>query len=133
MTLTREEILQEPPGIRLDQWVSKYVMGYETRRYYRSDDPQSYDEFYIVDNKKYENVYYTSEWQPSKYIDAAWIVVEKMRQTHWIDISGGLKLHLVSPYTCQIGAYGVPGSLYADGETAPEAICKAALLVSLNL
>ncbi|WP_339314639.1 hypothetical protein [Paenibacillus sp. FSL M7-0896] len=126
MTLTREEILNEPPGIQLDQWVSKYVMGYETRRYYRADDPQSFDEFYIVDNKKYENVYYTSEWQPSKYIDVAWKVEERIKE-----LANGAPMY-TGYYMTELQLI-VGNKGFDMVHATPEQRCKAALLAVLGL
>lgn len=128
MTLTRKEILNEPPGIQLDQWVSIHVMGYEIKKEYIWD--QSFYEFYYREGIKYENVHYPDEWQPSKYIDAAWIVVEKMRIL-------GFNLNIYVHQSGYTIVYPSTASGLAAEEvmckTTPDAICKAALLAVLNL
>lgn len=135
MTLTREEILIQSPGIQLDQWVSMYVMGYETRRFYRAEDPQSYDEFYFIENQKYENVYYPDEWQPSKYIDAAWKVVEMVSDNKF---NVNVMRRSDGKHFVECRKVGNPSSedlyqVFSSANTASEAICKAALLAVLNI
>lgn len=66
-------------------------------------------------------------------ISEAWKVVEKMLETHWVDIYSGKGSKLVKTYECRMGKYGVPSATHsADADTAPEAICKAALLAVLE-
>ncbi|MEK4108141.1 hypothetical protein NST28_29160 [Paenibacillus sp. FSL R10-2791] len=128
MTLTRKEILNEPPGIQLDKWVSVHVMGYEIRKEYIWD--QSFHEFYYREGIKYENVHYPDEWQPSKYIDAAWEVVDKLRiAVTPQSIGAPEELSYMAEY--ENAPYVELKRVFA--RTAPEAICKCALLAVLNL
>lgn len=146
--LSREQILAMEPGRELDKLVAIHVMGYSMYHYDKDVEENCY--YMLVDDeldpvaewesyniRQGERKSEEEAWRDcpkySESISSAWEVVGKMRKTHWVDISGGLKLELVSPYTCQIGTYGVPGSLYAEGDTAPEAICKASLLAVIGI
>lgn len=120
--LTEQQIRDMEPGRDLDALVAEHVMGFV-----RADD----DWTKLSGWKKGENGW-TSAFKASTDISAAWEVVEKLRKTHWVDVRGGLKLEYVGPYMCEIGVYGVPGALYAEGDTAPEAICKAALIAHMR-
>lgn len=115
--MKREEILALEPGWKLDRLVSLKIMGYEESKtndgWVRMGALATYPKRYSSD------------------ISAAWEVVEKMYS--W----GG----------CDIGCYGKGGSgkwitvstrTFSAGDvrvtahTAPEAICKAALLAVLE-
>lgn len=83
MKPTREEILSEPAGPRLDAWVAEYVMGWVRE----PGDVFSWAErdsgvatgWYIDEDPDYyacgENC---RSWRPSTNIAAAWEVVEKL-------------------------------------------------------
>jgi hypothetical protein len=118
MTLTREQVLEMGAGIEIDKLVAIHVMGWETRKYYGSGD--GYHEHYIRDGGKYENVHYPDRWQPSNYIDSAWEVVEKMG--HFTQLTSDM-YHGKLKWHC---SFSVVDSV--DAETAPLAICRAALL-----
>jgi hypothetical protein len=126
MTPTREEILALEAGQDLDRLISIHVMGFEIRKEYLAD--QSYHEYYYREGYKYENVNYPDEWQPSRFIDVAWEVLEQFKQYTVMKAAGWEK-----EYDCRIWV-GITGDQWSvQAKTAPEAICKAALLAKLNL
>jgi len=131
--LTREQILSMPaskahePSV-LDQLVAIHVMGWEVRKYYVNDD--SYHEHYVVDGKKYENVNYPDEWQPSRYIDKAYEVeaqIDKMGSSKREDYVSALKSILLLFSTREY----VEKFDYIHA--TPEHRCKAALLAVMGL
>ncbi|MTH32978.1 hypothetical protein GL282_09765 [Veillonella dispar] len=128
--MKREEILALEPGIELDKLVAVQVMGWEIRQE-DLPDHQSYREYYYRNGEKYENVDYPDHWQPSKYNDAAWEVVEKMRTNKiYLDIR-------VWPDEYQVLPHRDKNNECIDRcvvryQSLPEAICKAALLAVLE-
>lgn len=131
MTLTREEILAMEPGQDLDRLISIHVMGFEIRKEYLAD--QSYHEYYYREGYKYENVNYPNEWQPSRFIDAAWEVVESIMNRN-LDV----RIYCVSMkinklFDCVIYEGDNSKVVVVMQSTAPESICKAALLSVLKL
>ncbi|MBU7320298.1 BC1872 family protein [Paenibacillus oleatilyticus] len=65
------------------------------------------------------------DYSPSTDISAAWEVMEKMNESYWGVIECGMSKGSIR---CAFGKYGVPNSPAIFADTAPEAICKAALL-----
>jgi len=121
LKLTRKMILNEPVGRKLDSWVAEKVMGWK-----RSFDPRPSDidgplGWWFGDPLE-RNI---GEFCPSTDISAAMEVAEKIDDC----------FHL-----CQHGEEGrwkaffcgFPGSI-VHGDTAPEAICKAALLAKVDI
>lgn len=131
--MKQEEILAMEPGIELDKLVAVQVMGWEIRQE-DLPDHQSYREYYYRNGEKYENVDYPDHWQPSQYIDAAWEVMQKL-----IEDNECVTLDHQESWTCSIVRYfendehnvDVP-DIEVSARTAPEAICKAALLAVLE-
>lgn len=110
--MTREEILTMEPGRELDALIEQHVFG--KRVEWIQDEvtdpypivPAEYG--YIVEN-------YSSD------ISAAWEVVEK--RNRWFSLQwNGLE------YVCEIG---IDAPCKIGAKSAPEAICKAALLAIL--
>lgn len=106
MELTREIVLAEPPGKRLDSWIAEKVMGWSWGII--GDLIPAY----------------------STDIAAAWEVVEKMFEYGGCEIgcygskSGGKWFEVVVITT--------NGEVKVTAHTAHEAICKAALLAVLE-
>ncbi|GAB7387388.1 hypothetical protein BSNK01_12240 [Bacillaceae bacterium] len=107
-------------GRELDALVAEKVMGWTYRKLPTLDEGA-----WVIEEK--EPVIWESRWKPSIRIKDAWLVVEKM-------IDSGFDLHLDADwkngvyYYCEfsnlIGGLGVFGH---EAETAPLAICLAAL------
>jgi hypothetical protein len=114
----RESIRAMQPGRELDALVEQYVFGNKVRwvqDLITDQYPVSDQEGYIVD-------YYSTD------ISVAWGVVEKMQENQW-DFT--LKNHKRLVHKRQYEAiFGTPYSAFAI--TAPEAICKAALLAVME-
>ena len=104
--LTREEILNEPAGRKLDAWVAEKVMGLPV----------------TAKKKRFEYVHIAPF---STDISAAWEVVEKMQQTKFVRVQCDN-----GDYWCKIG--GEILGVKAQGDTAPLAICRAALLAVID-
>lgn len=109
--MTRDEILAEPAGPRLDQWVCEIVLG----QTWQGGNP--------IPN--YVKPWTRWPWPApvSTEMAAAWLVVEKLRN-EWgqFELTAGIQWHCGHK---QINPWGV-------GDNAPEAICKAALLVAIE-
>jgi hypothetical protein len=112
--MKREDILAMPAGRELDVLVAEKVMGWEVRgRYFMT--PEGI--------RTHEETSYTG-FSPSISISAAWEVVEKF---YYSDIRkvNGVK------WAAWVGR-GNGQSHNATADTAPEAMCKAALLTVLE-
>lgn len=115
---TREQILSEPAGERLDSWVAEFVMG----------DPRG---------QVWERAYSTD-------IAAAWGVVENLTARHhsvavywhfsdWrVGTVTGLDSVAVAEIETGPNAYTGPLKRAPSALTAPLAICRAALLAVLD-
>ena len=135
--MTRDEILALKPGRELDALVAEKVMGWRKKTFPGGGGGYT---AWVDENKKamklisnftmIETCYRCDYFRPSTDIAAAWEVVEKMLER------GG----------CEIGCYGsksggkwfevnvitMNGEVKVTAHTAPEAICKAALLAVIN-
>lgn len=120
--MTRDEILAMKPGRELDAIIINQIMNW----------PVIKNEFYIggaiveISDKEGAAIEFCS---PSKDMNLAYKVVEKMKQTHCITIgtdTGGR-------YYCCFTPFG-GNMVWTSHSTAslPEAICKAALLAVLG-
>lgn len=109
--MTRDEILALKPGRELDALVAGKVMGYTTHGQFREKNGVRV----MIDR-------YSAD------IAAAWEVLEEMQKNEW-DFT--LKNHKRLVHKRQYEAiFGTPYSAFAP--TAPEAICKAALLAVMG-
>lgn len=117
MTYTREQILSMPAEKELDILVAERVMGFKI------ETPWA-EQCTIWDGRE------VRYFEPSIDISAAWEVVEKLSRGK-TDNSFVLEFHY-ERYYARFG--NVPFRPYRDEmyESAPEAICKAALLASLE-
>ncbi|AIQ68699.1 BC1872 family protein [Paenibacillus graminis] len=146
MTLTREEILLLPPGRKLDRWIQEHIFkwipwaeqrgDYATVVYQKPGEREPYMRTQRWEEAKKRHtiipyseidfllhaVYGDEDW--SAEISAAWRIVERLKTT--MD---------VSVYTDGNGKYASECGRWTvdDCNTAPEAICKSALLAVLNL
>jgi len=132
--LTHEQINEMEAGQRVDALIAELVMGWEKR-----DEPDA--EWFLFDNHEklgdktifWEQRHYlrcacASGWftfRPSTDIAAAWVVVEKLHK-----LGSSIQLHgvigaVTETYCCEF----VPKHRYnySCGDTAPLAICRAAL------
>lgn len=114
--MTKEDILAMGAGQELDALVAKEIMGMETSRLGTS----------------YQFVWVSppGSWSPpalySTDILAAWEVVENL-----IEIT--MHMNLAGYWRVFIGDVRTSSKpIWADGATAPEAICKAALIAELG-
>jgi len=120
--MTRDEILSMKPGRELDALIMRTV--------FKAEKKDIGDECYWVSEFDGEEVCWPRWFRPSLDISAAWEVVEEMLER------GG----------CEIGCYGsksggkwfevnvitMNGEVKVTAHTAPEAICKAALLAVMD-
>jgi hypothetical protein len=128
MTLTREEILAMEPGPTLDEITTEIACGRKVRMLnevtYNSFKPQ-YDKKVIDEGAGRYNIIprYSTD------ISAAWEVVTHLKSKNWY-------------FMLSDENEGWEASFYWDphrpafealSSTAPEAICKAALLAALKL
>lgn len=142
MTLTREEILAMEPGPELDKLIAEHVMGWSIYRYDKDVPKRCY---YMLVDKSFDSVVDDGSWNAgerkteeeawkdnrsfSTDISAAWEVVTQLKLNNWefIIASEDDKIDV----TFYWDAHRMEGAIF--GGTAPEAICKAALLAVLNL
>ena len=99
------------PGSKLNALVATKVMGWTSFGDYWNNGPTHKDRVF----KKWY-------WKPSEDIDCAWEVVKKLGGFYTAE-SSPVKHHWSFPITI----YGCPGWVGAEGDSAPHAICLAAL------
>lgn len=111
--MTREEILAMEPGSELNRLVALRIMGYEPSRlqtgYVRKGAHATYPNPYSTD------------------ISAAWEVVRRISKDYGVNVyeEDG------APCECTLVRYPETVAV-VGGSSAPEAICKAALLAVLE-
>ncbi|AIQ61843.1 hypothetical protein PSTEL_00555 [Paenibacillus stellifer] len=122
MTLTREEILAMEPGRLLEAKVAELVMGLDMVEGQLPHLPR----YFLSD---YEKTIHRDVPLYSSDISAAWEVVEHMKSKNWefIIASEDEKIDV----TFYWDVHRMEGAVFVG--TAPQAICKAALLAVLNL
>lgn len=120
----------------LDRRVAEGIMGgtyRDSSRWERWDEPPSVRKVVqLDDNILYSN---TGDWSPSTDIAAAWQVLEKLE--FWISLSSrtGDGFRLVKTFQRKYRLdLMCPGGIKEGPEanTAPEAICRAALSIKEN-
>lgn len=130
--MTKAEILALQPGREFDALVAEKVMGLkrEVRLRGEANTVTAYKSLVDGLHTRDEVLRYGSPLPYSTDIAAAWQVVEAMRPEYgfWIDGDDGYIVEF---------QHGMPGMTdYRHGRafapTAPEAICKAALLAKLE-
>ncbi|CAH1054085.1 BC1872 family protein [Paenibacillus pseudetheri] len=119
MTLTREEILAMEIGNELDIEVAVTVMGRERDKFrsgwIRLGDLSTYPKQY------------------SKDISAAWEVVTHLMNDHKDVLVQGVSFEKNRLFDCAIYEHEDELAVTSMQSSAPEAICKCALLAVLNL
>jgi len=126
MELTREIVLAEPPGKRLDSWIAEKVMGWEYK-----------DAIY-----SWGEVLRPSQWiKPNGWpVDrvscystdtaAVWEVAEQLQKQGYV-----VCIELLPYEETSVGVYEADPAnqiAYAKAQTPAEAICKAALLAVME-
>lgn len=111
--LTREEILAMEPGDKLDEWVALKIMGFEKSN--------------LRDGWVRVGALATYPKRYSKDISAAWEVLNKM-----IEKGAEVNVGFYEQWDCSID-YPIDCNWRETAKTAPEAICKAALLAVLEV
>lgn len=132
MTYTREQILAMEPGKDLDRLVAEQVLKWDESRF-RYDSETG-----ISERIKHNEFFGEDVWEPfnpSTDIAAAWEVVEKLKKEKGlVTLVGNEK-----KWECRITAmvdvvYGIDvKDVSYWSKSAPEAICKTALLAVLDL
>lgn len=99
------------------------VMEWEIRRVNYQSDGSFYEAYF--ENGEFLGYCDSIEWNPIKYIEDAWKLVEKLRKTsvRWIGVETGYEFN---GYRCQV-ILNSGRDFYIDGETAQEAIYKSTL------
>jgi hypothetical protein len=128
MELTRESILAMGAGKALDIWIAGKVMGWERGIDFDIDD-------YREGVARYEpSSMDVRTFSPSTDISAAWEVVEKLGNLA-LQAPGSTDMNEnyrnFKTWTADF-IYRFHPDSEATGETAPLAICRAALLTTLN-
>ena len=113
--MTRDEVLALKPGRELDALVMRIVFNAEKK--------DIGDECYWVSEVNGEEVCWPRWFSPSTDIAAAWEVLEKF---FWVQVTANPP-HIWKATVITSPANGSVTAT-AKGFTAPEAICKAALL-----
>jgi len=119
--MTRDEVLAMKPGRELDARVAEKVMGWT----YGHPCPEGMDCLHWVDEKGE-----VRDHKPPQYstdISAAWEVLEKF---FWVQVTANPP-HIWKATVITSPAKGSVAAT-AKGFTAPEAICKAALLAVMG-
>lgn len=125
--LTRDEILNMPAGREMDALIAERVMGWEIH---------PHKTHYIHNDGKTGYFVPCGEFQPSEDIAAAWQVVERMRYKNFYSQHTDLTLASENEEWWSwtfIDHNPLAGySEKATAETAPLAICRAALLAVMD-
>lgn len=132
--MTRDEILNMEAGEKMDVLVAERVMGWHIvseNGYLHWNDADNHFQcgVSIYDFEDAED-FHTLKWHPSESILWAWDVVEKLCDISGCDIVKICKRDpelLRGNWSCNLGM-----GFEAFGDTAPLAICRAALLSVLN-
>lgn len=154
--MTREEILAKKPGQELDEFVGKtfgfapkikwYAMNKDETAFYMDFDSKSFAENWHNTNitRFPDGIYRTDGGHIvrreiykrfSEDISAAWEVVEKMRPTHVYEMADfGRNAHKKQQHCAAFHPLEKPrdNERQVRAKTAPEAICKAALLAVME-
>lgn len=128
---TREQILVEPAGRQMDAWVAEWVMEWKV-----TDDKL----FAFSHNTKkgymlgqHADIAFVETFMPSSDIAAAWQVVEKLTANEWSSqfefnkFCWWILFFRIDPVLPEEISEGV-----GEADTAPLAICRAALLAVLE-
>jgi hypothetical protein len=118
ITKTRSEILNMKAGAEMDALIAEYVMGWKL-----ITDPAGDRLGEYWSDPKTRDAWTVQMWRPSQFIQHAFYVIEKV-----IDGETPNDCDLrttVRGWNCDLGRG------FANSETAPEAICKAALISKL--
>lgn len=127
--MTRDEIIAKWAGLSArekDAWVAEVVFGWE----WWEPDGEDAGWYERLSNAPFYDRVFTGRrrgWSPSMDISAAWAVLEALNETHWVSvmrIAG--EVNTTGNYVAEIGEYT------AGSNSAPEAICLAALIAKLT-
>ena len=121
--MTRDEILAAPAGREIDEMVIRDVMKW---KFIHSDDFA-----HVYDDGKYGA---RISFSPSSDISAAWEVVDKFKQEgKWMSVSTFIS-SLEDKWACEFMNDGAKDEFLdcVEADTAPLAICRAALLTVLK-
>jgi hypothetical protein len=132
--MTRDEMLELKPGRELDELVIRHIMNIpiveSVDLFGQEPFPAAWwveDEgWYIADERDEDGLIYMP-FNPSEDISAAWEVAEKMSE-EWPQFS----IARVDTGWCVMWGFDGYGWPEATGKTAPEAICKAALMAVMD-
>lgn len=120
-----------PAGPELDSLIAERVMGWTSK-----DDHWYGDGADDIGSAGNEDGFpalrvskgpYRAYWHPSTNIAHAWEVVQRMKEDHDFNISNNQGE--VMEWIVEIERLDAQAKASAEGETAPEAICRAALSV----
>lgn len=134
--LTREQILAMPVGREMDVLVARHL--YACRAWLTNDHPSGA----VWSPHPEENRVAYAFVVPffSTEIAAAWEIVEELTERLAASYDVPVRIFWDSEWNCQFaityGVYDDPGEtahFSATGRTAPESICRAALLACLDL
>ena len=132
--LTREEIMNMKPGRELDALAAEKVMGWRKKTFpgggggFTAWVDENEKVMKLISNSTMSETCYRCDYfRPSTDIAAAWEVVEKMSE-QWPQYQLA-KIEDGWSVMWGFDGYGWPE---ATGKTAPEAICKAALLAVMD-
>jgi len=118
--MTLEEILRMEAGPELDRLVAKHIMGWKEGQ----EILESLSGIGILGEKALPR--YSTD------ITAAWSVVEKLVNLGWlVNLLSPWKGNATCHWTCYVERKGENGweRLEATGDSAPLAICRAAMVV----
>lgn len=116
--MTREEILSMSAGKELDELVAEKVMGWERTGQCWKDERG---------NTRTIELTSFGSFEPSTDITAAWEVVELIGKDYGVEV-----YHEDGLSECAVGSLHKPEIVRVEALTAPEAICKAALLAVMK-
>lgn len=129
--MKRDEILNMPAGREMDVLIAEHVMGWVWFSFGSASvlrHPEKFIYGVIIDGK--ERRYYDGLPRYSENMGDAWEVVERLRELYYrIFLSYARNIVTI---TLDHDNYQKDMDFWIEAETAPLAICRAALLVKIE-
>lgn len=128
-------VIEHLPADEINRRIAEIVLGWRihTQRAVSGVFAHNLESIYeIWKDENGDDAAVVSDWSPPTKIGDAWLVVEKLQNRFWLELkspcsSGGKWFASFAP----LGASGWNGQpdFCGTGETAPLAVCRAALAV----
>lgn len=142
--MTKEDILKEPDGRRLDSWIAEHIFGHHRKRRAmlfnftdeEANQPSHLDycwEWFDRDGKSVKCEHFSTEY------NSAWLIAEKLSEEEYVKVVVGVShyhghhCYVTAPDKSQMWPLSiVRQDAFVMAETMPLALCRAALISALT-